>query len=78
MDKRFSNPNAPLRYIKNDIFIENCKFDKTMWWVVNNLVFEGYVTISGCEDIKAIFKNCQFQKTIRIDRNDIQFIEFDN
>lgn len=78
MDKRFSNPNAPFWFVKNDIFIENCKFDKTMWWVVNRLVFEGYFTWSGCDDIKTIFKDCQFKKTVRIDRNEIQFIDFQN
>lgn len=78
MDKRFSNPNAPFWYIKNDVFIENCKFDKTMWWVMNRLVFEGFFTLSGCEDIKSIFKHCEFKKTVRIDRNEIKFMDFEN
>jgi hypothetical protein len=76
MDSRFNDSNAPIWRVKYDVTLSKCNFDKQMWWVVNNLVFEGFVTVSNCNDVKTIFKNCIFQKTLRIDRNDIGFIEF--
>ena len=78
MDKRFNDSNPPVWHIKHDIFIISCNFDKGMWWVMNNMTFEGFVTIGSCTNLKTIFKHCTFEKTIRLERNEIGFLDFDH
>ncbi|KOY86694.1 hypothetical protein AD998_11550 [bacterium 336/3] len=77
MDKRFNEPNSPVWRVKHDVTIVKCTFDKAMWWVMNKMVFEGFFGISSCVDLKIILKNSTFEKTIRFERNDIGFLDFD-
>lgn len=78
MDKRFNDSNPPVWHIKHDVSIISCNFDKGMWWVMNNMTFEGFVTIGSCTNLKTIFKHCTFEKTVRMDRNEIGFLDFDH
>jgi hypothetical protein len=78
MDDRFNEANPPVWHVKRDIYISKCNFDKAMWWVMNRIFFDGFVTISSCNNLKAIFKNCVFEKTLRVDRNEIGFLDFDH
>jgi len=77
MDKRFNEANPPVWRVKHDISMVACTFDKGMWWVMNSVVFEGFVNMSSCNNVKTMFKNCVFEKTIRLERNDIGFLDFE-
>ena len=78
MDERFANENAPMLTVYHDISLDYLNFDVGMWWVLNKITFKGNVTFGACMNVKTIFKNCIFEKPLRIAGNKIDFLTFEN
>jgi hypothetical protein len=78
MDKRFTDPNAPIWYCVHAVGFDNITIQGGTWWVMNNFVFKEFVTISQFSNMSAIFKDCIFEKTLRITKCQIIFLGFEN
>ncbi len=78
VDERFADENAPMLTVYHDISLDYITFDTVMWSIWNKLTFKGNVIIGGCQNVKAIFKNCIFEMPLRIASNQINFFEFKN
>lgn len=77
MDGRF-NGGAGELYISSSIRLVNCDFDVDYWLVLRNVTFMDYFAIANSSPIKAIFKECTFNKTLRIYNCNIDFIDLDS
>lgn len=60
------------------ITLKSIDFDEEYWLVLNNAVFNCHLSLLNCSNIKAIFKNCVFNKQVRLNGNNIDFIRFDS
>jgi hypothetical protein len=76
LDQRFSESGEEI-IIPYDLNFYNCSFDVEFWWLLRNLRFQGYVSFFNCEKIKAIFKECTFEKTVRMYSSEIEFMHYD-
>lgn len=73
MDKWWSEGNHPIK-INANIGLYNCDFDEEFWLVLRDITFDGYVSFINCKNLKIIFQNCHFKKTLRMNSNETEFI----
>ncbi len=77
MDKRFANGGTPI-IIHHDLIMSEIDFDPAFWFVIRGLQFKGFFQISNCTQVKVCFKECIFEKTFRIYKNDTDFMTFES
>lgn len=77
MDGRF-NGGAGELYISSSIRLVNCDFDVDYWLVLRNVTFMDYFAVANSFPLKAIFKECTFEKTLRIYNSNVDFIDLDS
>lgn len=77
LDKRFEAGGEPI-IIKHNINFVHCNFPDLFWYLLGNIHFKGYLTFSNCNQLKAKFNNCTFDKAVWVLGNEVEFIEFLN
>lgn len=77
MDNWWVNGNHPI-VIKQGIFLNNCTFDEEYWLVLRDITFLETFSFVQCRNLKIIFKNCDFHKSLRLNANETEFIDLEN
>lgn len=77
LDQRYLK-GGPKMIVKHTIYFTNCTFPVDFWYLLRNVEFEGYFVMFGCTNVKSIFKECVFKKTVRIYNSSVDFLQFDD
>jgi len=78
MDSIYLKGKPSLAFNGYHTTLKSVDFDEEYWLVLNNAVFNCHLSFLNCTNIKAIFKNCVFNKQVRLNGNNIDFIRFDS
>jgi hypothetical protein len=78
MDNRWkSKTEPPMLKVEHSIKLESCDFDSDYWLLLRNMQF-GYLGFFHCTGVKIKMNGCVWEDNLRINSNEIEFMEFEH